>query len=349
MEQASRPVETKKKSNVRVVKDYLVFQNEHLGKGQYGHVCKARLQSEAKKKDAKVFACKIMEIANVPQEELDCIQKEVHIHNMIDSKHCVKLYQSIKTQSNIYMMQDYCNGFDLQILLKLRKRLTQIEVSMILRQVVKGCIDVWNLSVIHRDIKLANVLLHFPDNPEVDSMSRSDKFAFVKQFNFSTGSFKAVLSDFGLSTIVYEGSNSQLSICGTPLYSSPQLLKKKGYSYKVDIWALGIMCYEMLMGTTPFHSFEMKELINKINKGDYLLALGEPILMETALFLVNCLHSNESDRIGADRLPDHPFVNMLALSENECYTAAPNVLDKETYLKELSRVNKLTQNTAEIE
>lgn len=89
-----------------------------------------------------------MEVANVPQEELDCIQKEVHIHNMIKSNQCVKLYQSIKTQSNIYMMQDYCNGFDLQVLLKLRQRLTQLETSMILRQVVMGCIDVWNLSII---------------------------------------------------------------------------------------------------------------------------------------------------------------------------------------------------------
>lgn len=80
-----------------------------------------------------------------------------------------------------------------------------------------------------------------------------------------------------------------MSICGTPLYSSPQLLKKKGYSYKVDIWALGIMCYELLCGKTPFHSYEMKELVNKINKGDYTLALDEPILVETALFLSQCL------------------------------------------------------------
>lgn len=59
--------------------------------------------------------------------------------------------------------------------------------------------------------------------------------------------FYAKISDFGLSTIL-EGANTQLTICGTPLYSSPQLLKKRGYSYKVDVWALGIMCYELLMG-----------------------------------------------------------------------------------------------------
>jgi serine/threonine protein kinase len=132
-------------------------------------------------------------------------------------------------------------------------------------------------------------LLHFPENPEVDTMNKQEKYQFLKNFDLASGDFKAYISDFGLSTIVYEGNNSQLSICGTPLYSSPQLLKKKGYSYKVDIWAIGIMCYELLMGRTPFHSYEMKDLIYKINKGDYTVSLNEPVSVECALFLSSCL------------------------------------------------------------
>ena len=80
-----------------------------------------------------------------------------------------------------------------------------------------------------------------------------------------------------------------MSICGTPLYSSPQLLKKRGYSYKVDIWAIGVMCFELLCGKTPFHSFQMKDLIVKINRGLYKLTLLEPVLVECALFLSECL------------------------------------------------------------
>jgi serine/threonine protein kinase len=71
------------------------------------------------------------------------------------------------------MMQDYCNGFDLAVLLRLRKTLTQLEVSMILRQIVQGLNDVWSLNIIHRDMKLANILLHFPDNPDVSKMTRN--------------------------------------------------------------------------------------------------------------------------------------------------------------------------------
>lgn len=123
----------KKPSNIRQVKGYLVFFDEQLGKGQFGAVVKARLQSELKSANPKTFACKIMDVANISQDDMDAIQKEVSIHNMIKSEQCVRLHHSIKTSSKIYMMQDYCNGYDLGVLLRLRKRITQLEVSQILR------------------------------------------------------------------------------------------------------------------------------------------------------------------------------------------------------------------------
>ena len=149
-----------------------------------------------------------MDVANIQKDDMDAIQKEVSIHNMIKSEQCVRLHQSVQTQTKIYMMQDYCNGYDLGVLLRLRKKITQLEVSQILRQVINGCKDIWELNIIHRDIKLANILLHFPDNPELNNMSKSDKYEFLRRFDLSTGKFQAFISDFGLSTIIYEGDNS---------------------------------------------------------------------------------------------------------------------------------------------
>lgn len=118
-----------------------------------------------------------------------------------------------------------------------------------------------------------------------------------------------MISDFGLSTILIPGTQGQQSICGTPLYSAPQLLRKRSYTYKVDVWALGIMCFEMITGKTPFHSFEMKDLIQKINRGDYILKLElEPIALEAALFLSQTLQANEDDRLNAEQLMDHKFL-----------------------------------------
>lgn len=79
----------------------------------------------------------------ISQEDMECIEKEVRLHNLIQSSYSVHLYQTIKTSSNIYMMMEYCNGSDLAVLLNVRKQLNQREVSLILRQVVKGLIEIW--------------------------------------------------------------------------------------------------------------------------------------------------------------------------------------------------------------
>jgi serine/threonine protein kinase len=68
------------------------------------------------------------------------------------------------------------------------------------------------------------------------------------------------------------------------------------------------MCYELLIGKTPFHSFEMAELLRKINEGKYTVNLDEPLSIECALFLTQCLQANESDRINMSDLMDHPFI-----------------------------------------
>lgn len=183
---------------------------------------------------------------------------------------------------------DYCNGFDLSVLLRTRKRVPQEEARLVIRKMVHGIKDIWKLNIIHRDMKLANILLHFPEHPELGGMTKVDKRAWIAKVDLRTTKFEAKISDFGLSTIL-DSATQQLSICGTPLYSSPQLLKKRGYSSKVDTWAIGVMLYELLMGVTPFHAYEMKDLISKINEGKYQLKLEEQITIECALFLSQCL------------------------------------------------------------
>ena len=101
--------------------------------------------------------------------------------------------------------------------------------------------------------------------------------------------FEIKISDFGLSTIL-DGTQSQQSIVGTPLYQSPQVLKRRCYNDAVDTWALGVILYELLMGVTPFHCFDMKELVRKINDGRYKLSVeAGKVKIETCLFLLDCL------------------------------------------------------------
>ena len=73
-----------------------------------------------------------------------------------------------------------------------------------MRQVVMGIKDIWELSVIHRDMKLANIVLHFPDRPEMIKMNRTDKKKFLSTVDFTKENFFAKIADFGLSTILNE-------------------------------------------------------------------------------------------------------------------------------------------------
>ena len=77
------------------------------------------------------------------------------------------------------MMQEYANGFDLGVLLKTRGNIRQEEARIIIKQVVHGIKDVWALGIIHRDVKLANILLHFPDKPELEGLTKQQKRAFL--------------------------------------------------------------------------------------------------------------------------------------------------------------------------
>lgn len=75
-----------------------------------------------------------------------------------------------------------------------------------MRKVVDSIIDIWKLGIIHRDMKLANILLHFQDNPELDRMTKQEKRKFLQTIDLRNTNFEAKISDFGLSTILDDAS-----------------------------------------------------------------------------------------------------------------------------------------------
>jgi serine/threonine protein kinase len=79
----------------------------------------------------------------------------------------------------------------------------------------------------------------------------------------------------------------------------------------------------------------MKDLVAKINKGDYTVGLKEPILIECALFLTQCLQANESDRITAEEIVNHPFLKLEALDDEELVA-----IDKMAYEDEIMRLSE---------
>lgn len=116
------------------------------------------------------------------------------------------------------------------------------------------------------------------------------------------------ICDFGLS--VFVGNNLRSTFCGTPLYVSPEILKGNKYDEKVDVWALGIMLFEMLFGEDPFKISKEHELI-KIVENELTLPDKIKLSKDAHNFLLQCLKKNPHGRMDVEELLLHPFIRPM--------------------------------------
>ena len=130
-----------KKPRIRKVNGYIIYYDELIGQGQFGTVVKAQLASDvlpsaqsAMKNDhvvrstvdhtKRIYACKCFDITNFTEEDMKLVFKEVKIHSLVRSDYTIRHYQTIKTSTKIYMIQEYANATDLEHLLEARGSLT---------------------------------------------------------------------------------------------------------------------------------------------------------------------------------------------------------------------------------
>ena len=154
--------------------------------------------------------------------------------------------------------------------------------------------------ILHRDLKLDNILVNYEDE--------NDKL----ENNIMKGVIKII--DFGFARYL---KNEELaySTLGSPINMDPGILQKLnkisnysdyGYDEKADIWSLGTICYELLIGKTTFDSGSMKELLQKVNRGNYFLP--KTLSKETVSFLNCMLQYDPKKRLSAEKLYNHKFL-----------------------------------------
>ena len=284
-----------------IIEDLTLIKS--VGKGTFGEVFLT-----SRKGTDQMFAVKKVSKSLVLQDKVKkYFNNEIYILKQVNHPNIIKLYEIKQTLNNVFLVFDLCNGGALSNCLekymKQNKRpFTQEIAQSIIRQLVSGLQYLHHNKILHRDLKLDNVLIHF--NTEEDK----------NNFNLLKAQVKII--DFIFARYLENGSLAQ-SILGSPLNMDPQILLKMrkidndqnfGYDHKADIWSLGIICYEMLIGALPFDATSHEELVSKIQKGDYKIPNNLKLSKEAINFINGMLQHNPQKRLNIDQLANHNFL-----------------------------------------
>ena len=110
-----------------------------------------------------LYACKVVERADLCSTKEALIVSEIQNQDSVQSQYVVKMRKAIKSDARYYIFMEFCNGSDLKELMEVRQwKLSPAIVQIIMRQLVNGFNDMMSVLVIHRDLKLQNIMLHFP-------------------------------------------------------------------------------------------------------------------------------------------------------------------------------------------
>ena len=216
------------------------IKGRFLGKGGF-----AKCYELICKDNNKVFAAKMLQKSNLKTErQRQKLITEIKIHKSCHHAHVVAFEHNFEDSENVYILLELCQNQTLNELHMRRKILTEIEVQCYIIQLVKALQYLHSHRIIHRDLKLGNLFLN-------------DKMQLK-------------VGDFGLATkLDYDGERKK-TICGTPNYIAPEVINSSGHSYEVDIWAIGIILYTLLVGKPPFETRDVKTTYGKIKKADYI-------------------------------------------------------------------------------
>ena len=273
-----------------------------LGKGAFGEVFLTSKQGTTQKFATKQIDKKYA--ANPKAKKY--LDNEIMILKDIDHENIVKLYDVKETSQYFYLVTEYCNGGGLSDCLEKYQEehnaaFPEELVQYLMKQIVSALRYLHSKRILHRDIKLDNILVNYES--EEDRINKNLMKAKVKMI------------DFGFARYLKK-EELAYSTLGSPINMDPGILRKLnkmehskeyGYDEKADIWSLGTACYEMLIGNCTFDAESMKELVTKVERGNYFLP--STLSKEAVSFLNGMLQYDFKKRFTAEQLYRHKFLN----------------------------------------
>ncbi|OBZ76318.1 Serine/threonine-protein kinase ATG1 [Grifola frondosa] len=250
------------------VKPYVIVSD--LGKGSFATVYRGYHEHTHQQ-----VAIKTVNRSGLSPKLFDNLQGEIEILKTLSHRHVTRLIDIVRAERNIYLIIEFCAGGDLSNYIKKRGRvegleyvpspgsaptyyvhprtggLDEIVVRSFLRQLARALKFLRHRNLIHRDIKPQNLLLN-PASP--DDLARGHPL----------GVPILKVADFGFARSLPQAMMAE-TLCGSPLYMAPEILRYEKYDAKADLWSVGAVLYEMAVGRPPFRAQNHIELLKKID------------------------------------------------------------------------------------
>ena len=252
---------------------------------------------------------------------------ETNLMRKLNHPNITKILETFEDDKYILIIMEYINGGNLFSFVKKRRKLSEKISKFLFRQIIEGIQHIHSKKIVHRDIKLENILIDLNNNIKI--------------------------CDFGIGIMLESEDELIHDQCGTPMYMAPEIIlnsKKYGYKgYPVDIWSAGIALYIMLSGMLPFNYKNKKEnndannnSISLSNNNNYELQYSiinknpkriKKISPEARDLLQGLLNKDPSKRLTIDQILNHPWLKKdKAIKKYKLFTKAERIMLEKNYI-----------------
>ena len=269
-------------NNCAPTKKYKIISK--LGDGSYGVVYLAvniiTKQNIAMKK-----------IKKVKENEIDDmeIKNEINILKKLDHPNIVKIIEFYSAPKAYYIITDFCSCGELYN--QIKNQYSENQLAVLFYQVLSGLYYLHSNNIVHRDLKLENILISEIEKDKVTN----EKYFWVKIIDFGTAK-------------IFEKNKSEKAVVGSSYYIAPEVLHKH-YNEKCDTWSVGVILYMLIVGRAPFDGKTDEEIIENIEKGQFnskhkkLLNSSE----EVQDLVKKLLEVNVKKRLSSSEALKHPW------------------------------------------